>query len=87
MTQPEPIRSHLRTSLELPDRRCSVFLRTFPCNYVNSWKAHLPEKEVNTEDSSAGRWKERNQVLVTSFKERDSMVPEARAISLDCSIT
>lgn len=29
----------------------------------------------------------RNRVLVTSFKEIDSMVPEARAISLDCSIT
>ena len=31
--------------------------------------------------------KERNQMLVTSFKDTDSVVPEAGAISLDCSIT
>ena len=52
---------------------------------VNSWKAHLPEKEVSAEESRAKRWKERTQVLET-FKEIDSVVPEATAISLDCSI-
>lgn len=86
MIKSEPIRSSPRTYLMLSRARC--FSTGLKLGMLQTTGKITCLRRVNAEESRAERWKERKKsVLVTSFKEMDSMVPEASAISLDCSIT